>query len=247
MLCRRPAVSLASLAFLLLAAGCSSSSSNTPSNDQSDDDSGNTTSDDAGGSSSGGGDATVNHGDSGSHGSPSDGGDASSSNDEDSATVNATTSGDAGVAAVCAGLCGSLEQCSATLDAGAAQPCHCGVTGTQLLRTDYVDALTTCVSTTISAHCTVILGDGGPDAVVESCEAMVASNIQPTQTAATFCKNLGLGVCANAINPCESQIFTYSDPTLMAASNCLSQVPATDPDGGGCNAFAQCLQTAFTP
>jgi hypothetical protein len=238
---------MASLAFFFLTAGCSSSSS-TPeqSSDQNGDDSGNTSDDAGGGSSSGGPDATVSHGDSGSSTKPTDGG-GSSSSDGDSAAVNATTSGDAGVAAVCAGLCGSLEQCSATLDAGAAQPCHCGVTGTQLLRTDYVDALTTCVSTTISAHCSVILADGGADSVVESCEAMVASDIEPTQTAATFCKNLGLGVCANAINPCESQIFTYSDPTLMAASNCLSQVPATDPDGGGCTAFAQCLQTAFTP
>jgi hypothetical protein len=236
-----------SLALLLLTAGCSSSSSNNGTPGQSDD-SGDTTPSDAGGSSSssgGGNDATVN-GDSSTH-PPAVVGNSSSPHDAGSALpFDASTSGDAGVAAVCAGLCGSLEQCAATLDAGPAQPCHCGVTGTQLLREDYVQALTNCISSTITANCSLVASDGGADSVVDGCETTVQANINPTPTAAMFCKNLGLGFCAGAITGCEAQIFTYSDPTIMAAANCLPDVPDAALDGG-CNSFAACLNAAFTP
>jgi hypothetical protein len=235
-----------SLALVLLTAGCSSSSNGTTPDQNGD--SGDTTPSDAGGSSSssgGGTDATVN-GDSSTH-APADGGDASSPHDAGSTLpFDASTSGDAGVAAVCAGLCGSLEQCAATLDAGPPQPCHCGVTGTQLLREDYVQALTNCISSTIAANCSVVAGDGGADSVVDSCETTVQATINPTPTAAMFCKNLGLGFCAGAITGCEAQIFTYSDPTIMAAANCLPDVPDAALDGG-CDSFAACLNAAFTP
>ncbi len=149
--------------------------------------------------------------------------------------------------AVCAGLCGSLEQLhAATLDAGPPQPCHCGVTGTQLLREDYVQALTNCISSTIAANCSLVASDGGADSVVDGCETTVQATINPTPTAAMFCKNLGLGFCAGAITGCEAQIFTYSDPTIMAAANCLPDVPDAALDGG-CNSFAACLNAAFTP
>jgi hypothetical protein len=246
MFSRRPALFLV---FALLSAGCSSSSSagdgasETPGDDN---DSGMGTPSDGGPTS--GDDATVSK-DSGAHkpaeGGP--GGDASSPNDAGTAAnVDASTSGDAGIAAVCAGLCGSLQQCALTLDAGPAQPCHCDVSGTQLLRADYVQALTGCVSTTIASSCASVAQDGGTDAVVQNCEATVASSIEPTPTAAMFCKNLGLSFCANAIPNCITQVFTYSDPTLVVASNCLPKVPNSDIDGG-CNDYAACLNAAFTP
>jgi len=244
MFSRRYAVSMA---FVLVTAGCSSSSSNnngtTPATG---DDSGGDKPNDAGSGGPTGEDATTATGDSGTR-KPVDGGDASSPRDGGPAPpIDASTSGDAGIASVCAGLCGSLEQCAATLDSGAAQPCHCNVSGTQLLRADYVQDLTDCVSSTIAANCSVVVADGGTDSVVANCEKSVTGSINPTPTTAMFCKNLGLSFCSGAISDCVAQVFTYSDPTVMAAANCLPDVPDANIDGG-CNTFAACLNTAFTP
>jgi hypothetical protein len=235
---------LLSLAFALLASGCSSSSSGgNGATSSDDDDSGQSASDDSGSVASGD-DATTTSPDGG---TKKPGADASSPHDAGtSIPVDASTSGDAGIAAVCAGLCGSLQGCAATLDSGAAQPCHCDVTGTQLLRADYVQALTNCVSSTIASNCSVIEADGGTDGVVTNCEQSVTGSIEPTAETSSFCKNLELGVCANAIPGCSAQVFIYSDPTVMAAASCLPDVPDADVDGG-CDTFAACLNTAFTP
>jgi hypothetical protein len=262
MFSRRSALSLAFIASLacpaavFLVSACSSSSGSnggTPSGDDSGTSSGGDNGSSGGsgsGSSSGGGTSSGSSGSSSSSSSSGSSGGSGSGSGSSSgggdAGVNAATSGDAGEAEICSGLCQSFTTCAAKLDAGANQPCTCGVTGTQLLRADYVQALTSCVSTSIASNCSVIEADGGTAGVVTTCEQSVTNDIQPTPTASAFCKNLELGFCANAIPDCLAQVFTYSDPTLTAASACLPEVPDADVDGG-CNAFAACLNTAFTP
>jgi hypothetical protein len=212
------------------AIGCSSSSPNSPNPTQAGDDSDTGIPDDSGGSK---GDATVETGDGGRGGDdaslPSDAGTPETS-------TNTLAAGEAGANEFCAAVCMGLLECAADSgpDAGA---CHCTPGSAALERADFVDTFTACVQSAIVASC----ADAGN--AVQNCQVTAAASINPTVAAAAFCKDLEFSYCDNTLPDCLTNAGVYADTTIAAFSNCMTNLPDADVDGG-CTAFANCLGNA---
>jgi hypothetical protein len=207
--------------------GCSSSSSAAPNPAQTGDDmDGDTAPNDSGSRP----DATVN-GDAG----PTGGDDGSSPNDAgttETGTASGVAAGEAGAAAFCSAVCAGLLAC--VPDGG---PCNCTPGSAAIERADYVDNFTSCVRSAIVADCS----DAG--GVVEGCQVTAAAAINPTAAGAAFCKNLEFTHCANILPNCLTNAGIYGDTTIAAFSNCFSDLPDADVDGG-CTSFGTCLGAA---
>jgi len=162
--------------------------------------------------------------------SPRDVGDAEAS------AVNDLPAGEAGVTQFCAAGCVGLRRC----DPDSGMACTCAAGSTALYRTDFVDALSTCLPGAIAADC------ADPMTASENCVVSATASIEPTAAVAAFCQNLAFTACSQGSSNCLVELSIYSDTTIAKASNCLSDIPDADIDGG-CTDFGNCLTTALSP
>jgi hypothetical protein len=222
-------------AAFLGAAGCSSSSSPPSSNNTGEDGGGQAN--DSGGTTQG--DATVANldggsKDSGNGSSPHDGGSS-----PDAAAINAASAGDAGAASFCAALTtGLLGCCDAGADAGPCMAQSCQPGSAAMQRVDYVQALSTCVETSIPTHCS------NPQQAISQCQLTTTQALTDTPAVTSFCKSFELSFCP--ITDCRAEVGAYSDPTISSLSTCLPDLPDSGVDGG-CSKVITCLGNILGP
>ncbi len=142
--------------------------------------------------------------------------------------------GATGVASLCAATCNRLATCSGTtVTDAAACTCSASATGSQfyLYRSDYVAAVTSCVS---AETCSQFLGDAGsPDCVTSALGGITAS-----AEVGTLCMAIGNSTCpSDATTDCPDTFKPYSDVTLAAVSACIA-----DPT---CSNHTTCLEAAL--
>jgi hypothetical protein len=172
----------------------------------------------------------------------------------DAAGVSAAVApaGKAGVDAFCTQICNHEQRCATALDAspsglsGCVTNCQAGNEAatanppTELLRTDYVAALGSCIA---ASSCTDALQTSeatcGESILLGNSDAGIHA-LAPTQAVAVFCHDLETSPCTSAdsgTQDCVSTFMFYSDVTLTAAISCFSDAT--------CSAVATCYSAAF--
>lgn len=159
--------------------------------------------------------------------------------------------GKAGVDTFCTQICNHEQSCAAAADASTAALSGCAAScestdeapaanpPTELLRTDYVQALGSCIAASSCAQalqtsevdCAEAIASGSSDAGVP--------HLVPSQAVATFCTRLAASPCSadGGAQDCASTFSFYGDVTLNAATACFSDAT--------CSAVAACYEAAF--
>lgn len=158
--------------------------------------------------------------------------------------------GKAGVDAFCTQTCTHDHDCAAALDAGSVDINGCvskcqaanegpsATTKSEILRSDYVAALASCLG---NAACPDVISN----AAATQCTNSVVPAIAPSQGAAAFCDRFATSACNfQPLSSCVTSFKLYSESTLQAAIACLTgSLPCTSDAGSD---QPHCIQAAVS-